>query len=283
MIRLHSHGQGRPNRPQRLLLKLSRFIREALVTEVRLDERGFRSRFRCEGVFEATRPMTLWTKEEGTMRWIDGELRAGDVFMDIGANIGIYTIAAAHRVGPSGAVYAFEPHKANAMSLMRNVVLNGFDDRIIVFTNGLSDSSVTLEFNYSSLASASSGSQLGHSRVAGKDRSFAPVAREMMTATSVDRLIAEGAILPPSLVKIDVDGNELAILKGMRTLLGGADRPRSLQVELNVGEQAPITTFLAELGYRPIERHFTSAGKRASARGLSLDQIAHNAIFQPGT
>src|SRR5690606_36929499 len=160
-------------------------------------------------------PLSLWIKEPGTMAWIDREVRAGDRFLDIGANIGIYTIAAGRRVGAEGKVYAVEPHKANVLTLMRNIAANGFEDRVEVLPFALADVCKVLRFNYVSLESASTGSQLGSNRVETSNDTFTTVASEHLPAMTVDDLIAEGAIERPSLVKNDVDGIELAILKGM--------------------------------------------------------------------
>ena len=276
-----SDGNRLPNRVEKILLKAAGGLRRLLLMRVRLYDKGHRSVYLCESKHDAQRPMSLWIKEEGTMRWIDGEVGAGDIFMDIGANIGIYTLAAAHRVGKTGRVYAFEPHKMNGVSLLRNLEASGLADRVDFFACALSDASRVLPFNYVSLASASSGSQLGHTRVAGADRDFRPVAREMLAAVSVDALMADGTIKPPNLVKIDVDGNEIKILHGMKKLLTGKDRPRALQVELNAGEQEEIVSFLADCGYALAERHHTRHGEKQLQRGAPLEKIAHNAIFRP--
>jgi FkbM family methyltransferase len=281
MIRFRSRGLSYPAGAQKILLKLLQWSRRGLQAKVFLKDKQFDSVFVCSSLLDASRPMSLWVKEEGTMRWLDDGLRPGDAFMDIGANIGIYTIAAAHRVGPTGKAYAFEPHKENVLSLMRNVSANRFNDRVAVFSCALSDRPAIAEFNYSSIGSASSGSQFGHTRKAGQNATFNPVAREMVLATSVDALIADGTVKPPALVKIDVDGNELPILKGMSELLSGPHRPRSLQVEMNVGEQDAIRGFLASHGYEERVQHHTAAGKKAAARGVANDQIAYNAVFQP--
>jgi FkbM family methyltransferase len=266
---------------EKILLRAAGGLRRLLLLRVRLDENGHRSVYLCESKHDAERPMSLWVKEEGTMRWIDGEVRAGDIFMDIGANIGIYTLAAAHRVGKTGKVYAFEPHKMNGVTLLRNLAASGLADRVDFFACALSDASGVLPFNYASLASASSGSQLGHTRVAGASRDFKPVAREMLAAITVDELIAGGTIKAPNLVKIDVDGNEIKILQGMKKLLSGKDRPRALQVELNIGEQEEIASYLADCGYALAERHHTRPGERRLKSGIPLEKVAHNAIFRP--
>ena len=280
MTTLRSTGRRFPARWERVLLRGLARLRRGAFIHVELDDEGYRSIFACENAEDASRPLSLWIKEEGTMQWISSDTRAGDVFMDIGANIGIYAIAAGHRVGSEGQVYAFEPHKVNALSLMRNIQLSKLSDRVKVFACALAGDVGVFEFNYRSLASASSTSQLGHRYVAGEG-SFEPVASEMVFASTVDRLVGDGVMRPPHLIKIDVDGNEVQILKGMAALLSSADRPRAVQVELNVGEQDQVIQLLAGLGYRLDQRHFTHLGKKALARGLPLDRVAHNAIFRP--
>lgn len=266
---------------ERILLRLVALIRRLLVITVRLDDRGHKVLYLCETGMDAWRPISLWIKEEGTMAWIEAEVGTEDVFMDIGANIGIYTIAAAVRVGERGAVYAFEPHKVNALTLMGNVRANGLGSKVTVFSCALSDREGVLAFHYASLESASTASQLGHRRIPGSDREFDPVASEMVFSTSVDALLTQGMIRAPHLIKIDVDGNEIAILRGMSGLLRGASRPRAVQVELNVGEQDQITDFMRQCGYDIAYRHFTQAGKLARSKGAPIEDIAHNAVFRP--
>jgi FkbM family methyltransferase len=225
--------------------------------------------------------MSLWIKEAGTMRWIDGEVRAGDIFMDIGANIGIYTLAAAHRVGKTGKVYAFEPHKMNGITLLRDLEASGLADRVDFFACALSDASTVLPFNYVSLASASSGSQLGHTRVAGGE----------------PRLQAGGAR--------DAGGGHRRRVDGRRNDQGAEPRENrrrwkrnqdSKRHEKAADRQGPparpaggaqcrradeIVSFLAECGYALAERHHTRHGEKQIQRGIPLEKVAHNAIFRP--
>lgn len=276
-----SDGSRFLSRGERFVLRLVNSLRKRLVVRVRLSDRGAAATYLCENIVDAQRPISLWVKEQGTMEWIAAEVGPDDVFMDIGANIGIYSIAAAQRMGAGGTVYAFEPHKVNGLSLLRNVAANDLQERIRFFSCALSDREGMLAFNYASLAAASTASQLGHRRVAGSAAEFAPVATEMVFATSVDRLIEAGTIEPPTLVKIDVDGNEIAILRGMAALLGGKRRPRAVQVELNVGEHDAIAGLMQDAGYALARRHFTHAGKAAQDAGVPIERIAHNAIFAP--
>ncbi len=281
MITLHSDGRRFLRFHERAIFKILGLLRRRSLVAVKLAEHGFATRYLCENALDAMRPLSLWVKEEGTMQWIASDVNAGEVFMDIGANIGIYTLAAAHRVGPQGAVYAFEPHKTNGMSLMRNIQANGFDDRVKFLSCALSDRSGMVDFNYRSLDAASTASQLGHTLIPGTTQTFTPSARELVFSTSVDELLAAGTIRPPNCIKIDVDGNEIRILEGMRNLLKGSARPKAVQVELNVGEQVQIEALMRDCGYHLVQRHFTHAGKQQQAAGQPLSEIAHNAIFRP--
>src|SRR5918912_3961816 len=63
--------------------------------------------------------------EPASDQFLRKRLRLGQVFVDIGANIGVFTVPAARRVGPKGTVLAIEPAPAIADYLRRNVTLNG--------------------------------------------------------------------------------------------------------------------------------------------------------------
>jgi len=161
-----SDGSRFLNLPEHFVLRLVAAIRKRLFVHVKLRDRGHFATYVCETPLDGQRPLSLWVKEQGTMEWIDSDVRAGDVFMDIGANIGIYSIAAALRIGTTGIVYAFEPHKVNALSLLRNVQANRLQERIRVFSCALSESEGMFAFNYRALASASTASRTATQRAA---------------------------------------------------------------------------------------------------------------------
>ena len=85
----------------------------------------------------------------------------------------------------------------------------------------------------------------------------------------------------PHHVKIDVDGNEMLILKGMRRLLSGPQRPRSVQVEINKRYKEEIMPFMESCGYTMSERHFSRSGLKKLARGADPEDYTYNAIFSP--
>ena len=261
-------------RPSRLRYRLA----QALVQRVTVTDDRFAYTFVCSSPVEVSRARTLLTKEVGTVRWLESQVREGDVFYDIGANIGLYSVFAARRLHGRGRVYAFEPHLENAVSLLRNIQANGLDDLVTVVSSALHDHGGHLEFNYHSLEPGSSRSQLTHN-VLPLGQVFEPVARELKAAVALDDLVGAGVIERPDLVKIDVDGNEPWILKGMRTLLSDPAGPRSLQVEVQTDGGQEVLRFLDELGFEEVERHYTASGERRVGLGFDAGQIAYNGVF----
>jgi FkbM family methyltransferase len=228
---------------------------------------------------ERWRRDTLFTKEPGTVAWIQRECKPGDVFYDIGANIGQYSLMAARQVMPGGCVVAFEPHLANALSLLKNVAANKLSG-VTVITSALHSDDGFLPFNYQSVVAGSSGSQLGHT-TAENGQSFTPDAVELKHATTIERLISDAVIPRPSLVKIDVDGNELEILKGFGWyLLMHAEPLRSIQVEVHSNTHPGIAMFLDAYRWREVETHYTANGQKQLDRGIAPDQIISNVIYE---
>ena len=232
--------------------------------------------FRCENRVEEWRAETLFTKEEGTVQWLLAECKPGEVFYDIGANIGLYTVVAATH---GATVYAFEPHVGNAQSLLQNIHLNECD-QVRVITSALHWTSGYIPFHYASQKPGSSGSQLGHTQ-SETGQEFIPVATELKYAVTVDELLNRQVIQPATLVKLDVDGNELMILRGMVGLLT-RQPPRSIQVEVHPVDRMAILDFMEDHGYTLSARHYTAIGKRHLADGVPPDEITHNAIFCSG-
>jgi FkbM family methyltransferase len=253
-------------------------LRSRLVQRVRVSDGEYVHVFRCEDPLEVTRAVTLLEKEAGTVRFIRTEVRPGDVFYDIGANIGLYTLVAARRVGDEGVVCAFEPHAANLMDLLHNVAENGLGGRVKVVSAALNDSSGFFPFDYRSAEPGSALSRLESDGATGEE--FAPVFSELKYATSVDALVADGVIPPSDLVKLDVDGNEPLVLRGMRACLSGEPRPRAVQVEIDPETREDVFAIMREHGYEIGERHDTMAGRALMESGRAADEVVHNVVFR---
>lgn len=250
---------------------------DQLVETVSISDGRFEHRFRCETPLERARAKSLMTKEEGTVAWIEANVQAGDVFYDIGANIGLYSLPAARRVGSEGTVYAFEPHVANVRVLLNNVAENELDTRVKVISTPLSDVEGFEQFHYQSAAGGSAMSQFGRRRDV-SEKPFVPCFSEWKFGTTVDSLIQAGAIRPANVIKIDVDGNELNVLQGMTGLLASSS-PRSVQVEIHHRGRLEIVELMQSLGYQLVDRHYTANGKRHLAVGGDPEAIPYLAIF----
>lgn len=254
-------------------------FRRRLTKTVRIRDSVATYVFQCQESLEALRARTLLIKEEGTVAWIQSEVRNGDVFYDIGANIGLYSIMAGYRVGATGMVYAFEPHAANFSSLLRNISSNALTDRVTPISSALHNAEGYFDFNYYAWEAGSSTSQLA-SATDDRGRPFKPACRELKHGVTVDHLVAGRAIREPALIKIDVDGNELLVLQGMINVLGSV-RPRAVQVEMNILNGSAIVDFMGDLGFQLADRHYTLAGKKQLKRGVNQKSIPYNAIFRP--
>jgi FkbM family methyltransferase len=274
-------GRGAPRLPRRVLdgvwlrsiARMGRVVRVDNGTAPPLA-------FRVRNVHEYNRATNALHNEPGTLRWIAGHVRPGDVFYDVGANVGVFSLLAAHRTGPGGHVVAFEPHAATIATLLENVVLNGLGERVDVLSCALHRTTGHLPFLYRSLVAGSGLSQVGATRDP-FGHVAEPVARELKAVASADDLVAAGTIRPPDVIKIDVDGNEAEVLAGMHTLLTGPRRPRSVQVEVNPDGGPKVLELMSAVGYRETGRHRTLRIERLVREGADPATLGANVLFEP--
>ncbi len=246
-------------------------------TVATVEDGRFAYRFVCHSQKEANRANRMLDKERGTIAWLDRELRRDDVFYDVGANIGVYTIYAGYRLGDRGAVFAFEPHIPNAASLLENIFLNGLERRVSLVSSALTNEQRFDKFNYLSVNASSSTSQFGGNSYEGEI--FDPVFVEIKHGCSLDHLIERGALPPPNLVKIDVDGLDFEVLEGMSRLIASERRPRSIQIELGSESKPKIMQLSAEAGYELREKHWSAAGHTFIEEGGDPEDYPHYGIF----
>ncbi len=254
-------------------------LRQAMGLRVSLrdPEDGIRYRFVADSLHSYQRAHSLLSKEPDMINWLRKHLRPSDVFLDIGANIGTFSIYAAKHLSAGGHVYACEPHLPTTVQLLQNVVANGLDERVSVISVAASGEDSFVPFRYKRWRQGASGSQLG---IDGSPSVDKHVGTELKYGMRVDTMIAQGAIRAPDLIKIDTDGIEVQILSGMTELLR-SHKPRSLRVEVQVGELAKQVQLMQSCGYSLVEHQVIGKWKRMIDRGHSLDEVAFNAIFEP--
>ena len=277
MIRSDAKSWPPKYKVRRFHRRILRF-RQWLTRHIHISDGQYDYRFRCETVREFNRCLKVFTKEPGTVEWIDQNVKSGDIFYDIGANIGVYTILAASRTGKNGRVYAFEPHGANFARLIDNITANNLQQ--IVFPNNfaLHNKEGFFPFHYSSSEVGTSDSQLSGSRDVSGDENATRIS-ELKYATTIDHLIDSGEIKAADHIKIDVDGNEILILEGMSHLLSGTHPPRTIQVEMNDPHKIRILEFMKDHQYRLTHKHYTRSGSQQIKEGSDPETLSYNAIF----
>lgn len=134
-------------------------------------------------------------------------LDPGDVFYDVGASVGYITLEAARRVGAQGQVVAFEPQPSLAHHIAVSAALNGMR-AVTVYPAMLGREAGPGVLHV--------GSHSVHASAIAREPDAAAIACER---TTLDALVASGAIRPPNVIKVDVEGAELQVFEGARRTL----------------------------------------------------------------
>ena len=172
-------------------------------------------------------------------------LQPGDLYVDVGANVGMHSLLASHRVGANGRVVAIEPNPTTFRALQLHAMLNNVDN-ITLLNLGVSDHEGKTDLiGDPSHSGGYSAVDHGH----GMDRIEIQLER-------LDRIIrAEDLNRPRVLVKIDVEGYECDVLSGMKRILDRRNVVVSLEVTPAWIERAGRTVdellaLLTDAGYR---------------------------------
>lgn len=197
----------------------------------------------------------LWVSPDARLRFLKPGRKAFDlelldiakrlvqpssIVMDIGANVGEFSVAAAHFAGPKGAVLAVEADPFLAGLLQCTVSEPDNQDlNLEIMCTAVSGGSGTERFNLAQRSRAANAlSEVGSTQMGGVRRSL------LVPTIAVDDLVA--AWKAPDVVKIDVEGAELVVLQGARQLLG--TRRPTIMFEASKS-QDKIMALLASHGY----------------------------------
>jgi len=142
---------------------------------------------------------------------VQKEVKQGDIIVDIGANIGYYTLMFAKLVGQSGRVYAFEPDPTNFEILKKNVELNGYENVVLV-KKAVSDKNGTTKLY---LSENKADHRIFFSNDESERKSI-----DIETVRLDDFFSQMGARRARiSFIKMDIQGAELSALNGMKDLV----------------------------------------------------------------
>lgn len=167
-------------------------------------------------------------KEPETVEWIETYVKKGDVFFDIGANIGAYSLVACAHCEGEITVLAFEPSFSSFYQLCRNIIVNNFHKSIMPYQIALSRKPGLLSFNYQSVEAGSADHWLGADL---PNTSMQFVYTQQLLVFSMDDLVREFDFPIPNHIKLDVDGAEVDVLCGAAETLRN-NKLRSILVEV---------------------------------------------------
>jgi FkbM family methyltransferase len=140
---------------------------------------------------------------ERELAYLENALSPGQTFIDVGANLGIYTLVASKIVGPSGRVIAFEPSSQSFSLLKSNITLNGFTN-VQVYPTAVSDK-IGKAFLYNGPDPAQNS--------LGRHLRLEPKGEEVVTQP-LDSALSQAPVERVHVIKIDVEGAEELVLRG---------------------------------------------------------------------
>ncbi len=147
--------------------------------------------------------------EAAYWRAMAGTIRPGDCVWDVGANVGYYTLRFADLVGNDGRVIAFEPSQDNFARLQAAVADHStVASRLLGLSNGANEAWVR-----------QGADELGATSEIIKLRSSDSDHLQPVRVDSGDRLIGRCGVLPPNIIKIDVEGHECEVIEGLKATL----------------------------------------------------------------
>jgi FkbM family methyltransferase len=185
--------------------------------------------------------------ERTTTNFLIENLRAGEVFIDVGANCGYYSIMAASIVGEAGKVYAFEPNPEISQLLEKSATKNGFKDRIFLFNLALSDRESESANLYVSQELRNSGLSSLNLWESHRNAGWLADNKVIKIQTSrFDTWMKSVSLTRIDMMKIDVEGAELEMINGMEETLRNL-RPRCIICETHLDN--PVVSYLQSLNY----------------------------------
>ena len=225
-------------------------IKERLSIIVRMDYEPHDIYLNADSVTEYITRRNSSKKEPETITWIETYVRPGDVFYDVGANVGAYSFVADRHTSGKVKVYAFEPSFSTFAQLNRNIFLNSCQGRIIPFCIALSSKTDILVLNYSSLTPGAALHALGQP-LDNLRQTFKPAFEQPVLSYRIDDLIKAFEIEKPTHIKLDVDGIELEILKGAEeTLRDPALKSILVEIEPSLEMSTQVVEYLKTRGFR---------------------------------
>ena len=200
------------------------------------------------------RVKTYFSKEPETLKWIKKfklSNKSKIIFWDIGANVGLYSLYSCFTHAKDIEVVSFEPSVNNLKSLATNISINNFEDQVKICSNPLNDKVKFSKLNESSFIEGSALNSFANN-FDFEGKKFDPILSYQTFGLTLDYLIDNSHLKIPNYIKIDVDGNEHLILKGLKNNLSKKEICEiMIEINENYKEQLDsITTTMMQSNFK---------------------------------
>jgi FkbM family methyltransferase len=185
--------------------------------------------------------VAMGTYETAKQAMIRRHLRPGMTFIDVGANMGCFTLLGAQLVGPSGRVIAIEPAPDNFKYLQRSIESNGYS-HVRALPIALSDHAGTAKLQILPLSTAHTFTQL--------KPQYSNLPKVEVPIETLDSVVAEQKLERVDMVKIDVQEWETEVLRGATQTLGNhPNLVMLLDMPKRIEKRRAIAQILAPFGF----------------------------------
>ena len=156
-------------------------------------------------------------KEQEVRYYIDHYVREGDVFFDIGANIGVFSVYAG-KLFKDISIYCFEPEYSNLSILKENIICNALADRTKIFSVAVGDFNGPTNLHIQDFTPGAAEHSEEKEPIAKTREGHKVVWSEGIMSATIDSLCEHLDVIP-NCIKIDTDSNEDKVLRGAEKML----------------------------------------------------------------
>ena len=242
---------------------------EKIDPKVTVELEGKKLIFQTPNLLTKWRADTLLTKEPNTIEWLN-QINKEEILLDIGANVGMYSIYAA--VVRNATVYALEPESQNYSLLNMNIRLNKLDHLIAAYCVGISDKDI---FDYIFMGNLTAG-DANHAVGEPLNWELQNFSDNIAFAQGcitfkIDTLVETNKLPIPDYIKIDVDGFEHKVIKGaLETPKNKKIKSVIIELSPHLPEHMESVQILQNLGFKFSQDQVDIAARKEGAfKGMS--------------
>ena len=203
------------------LIPISNFISNIFVLKKNVKIINYKGEkkvisFKADNLVTHFRSHLFNLKEKEVQIFLEKNLKTKDIFFDVGANIGVFSIFAA--IKRNAKVFAFEPEYSNLNLLKENIIKNNLIDNIIPFSFAIGNECRITQLHIADLTPGSAVSSISMNYLEKTNEGYDVLWKEGVMELTLDKIIKDLNI-KPKILKIDTDGNEKNVLLGSKDLL----------------------------------------------------------------